>query len=82
MSFWDEEKINQNQQLVIEGKKAYKYADVFVCDSNGYYHTVFVKISNFYTILMSDLKTNPTPTILLRTLKMLKDIDFARFFRS
>ena len=77
MGFKEEENLHLVPQFSLNGKKCHKFADLFVYDNGLFYHIVFVKISNYFTLLLSDYKTNLTFELLSTSLEILKDVDFA-----
>lgn len=77
MDFKKEESLHLMPQFTLDGKKCHKFADLFIYNNGSFYHIVFVKIANYFTLLLSDYKTNLTYELLSTSLKMLKDTDFA-----
>ena len=60
----------------INGKRCIKYADIHIFEDSKCYDLVFVKIGNYFTILMDDIKSYPTVDLLKEALAHLKDTDF------
>ena len=76
MGFEEEESLHLMPQFSLNGKKYHKFADLFVYNNGSFYHIVFVKIANYFTLLLSDYKTRLTFELLLTSLKILKDVDY------
>lgn len=62
--------------FTINGKRCIKYADIHILEDSKCYDLVFVKVANYYTILMDDIKSYPTIDLLKEALAHLKDADF------
>lgn len=77
MGFKDEENLHTTPRFRLNEKNCYKFADLFVYNNESFYHIVFVKIANYFTLLLSDYKTNLTFELLSTALEMLKSVDFA-----
>jgi len=75
MNFLQEEHLYTTGALSINGKKGFKYADIILGYGENYYHAVFFKVQNFYTIMMDDYQTLPTTDIASKVLTILSDID-------
>jgi len=79
MNFIKEEHLFEGNGVYISnGKRYYKLADILIISDKKYYHIVFVKISNFYTLLMDDFKTYPTFDLLKEVLSKMLNIDFGK----
>lgn len=76
MGFRDYEGINSHHQFILNGKKGFKYADIIICNGEEYYHIIFVKIANEFTLLMDDYKTYPSFELVKTSLRLLKNIEF------
>lgn len=75
MDFIKEEHLYTTGGLSINGKKGFKYADIILGYGENYYHAVFFKLQNFFTIMMDDYQTFPTMEIASKVLTMLSDAD-------
>ena len=60
MDFVKKENLYTNGGLLINGKSGFKYADIIVGCEDEYYHAVFLKYQNYFTIMMDDYQTLPT----------------------
>lgn len=79
MNFIKEEHLFEGNGVCISnGKRYYKLADILIISDKKYYHIVFVKISNFYTLLIDDFKTYPTFDLLKEVLSKMLNIDFGK----
>ncbi len=76
MGFRDCEGINSNHQFILNGKKGFKHADIIICNGEEYYHIIFIKIANEFTLLMDDYKTYPSFELAKTSLRLLKNIEF------
>ena len=77
MEFVKKENLYTNGGLLINGKSGFKYADIIVGYDDEYYHAVFLKYQNYFTIMMNDYQTLPTTDIAIEVLTMLSDADMA-----
>lgn len=77
MEFVEKENLYTNGSLLINGKSGFKYADIIVGYDDEYYHAVFLKYQNYFTIMMNDYQTLPTTDIAIEVLTMLSDADMA-----
>ena len=75
MGFIEKEHLYKTGGLLINGKKGFKYADVIVGCGNDYYHAVFLKYQNFFTIMMDDYQTLPSLEIASKVLTLLSEAD-------
>lgn len=75
MGFIEKEHLYKTGGLLINGKKGFKYADVIVGCGNDYYHAVFLKCQNFFTIMMDDYQTLPSLEIASKVLTLLSEAD-------
>ncbi len=71
MEFVKKEHLYTNGNLLINGKKGFKYADIIIGCGDDYYHAVFLKSQNFFTIMMDDFQTFPTIEITSKVLALL-----------
>lgn len=76
MNFLQKEQLYTDGRVILNGKPCFKYADLIVCCNTDYYHAIFLKTGNFFTILMNDYKTLPTLEIATLVLKSLLDSEF------
>lgn len=60
MAFIKDEHLYTTGGLSINGKQGFKYADIILGYGENYYHAVFFKFQNFFTIMMDDYQTFPT----------------------
>lgn len=75
MSFIKNEHLYTFGGISVDGKKGFKYADIIIgCDGN-YQHAVFIKLQNFFTIMMDDYQTLPTIEIASKVLSVLCEAD-------
>lgn len=77
MDFVKKENLYTNGGVLINGKNSFKYADVIVGVGDEYYHAVFLKYQNYFTIMMDDYQTLPTTDIATEVLTMLSDADMS-----
>ena len=75
MAFIKDEHLYTTGGLSINGKQGFKYADIILGYGENYYHAVFFKFQNFFTIMMDDYQTFPTMEIASKVLTMLSEID-------
>ncbi len=75
MDFIEKEHLYKYDGLLINGKKGFKYADIIIGYGDEYYHAVFLKVQNFFTITMDDYKTMPTIEIARKVLTLLLKLD-------
>lgn len=75
MNFIKKENLYTTGGLLINGKKGVKYADIILGCGENYYHAVFFKLQNFFTIMMDDYQTLPTIEIASMVLTMLSEAD-------
>ncbi|OLR62315.1 hypothetical protein BHF69_06265 [Anaerostipes sp. 992a] len=75
MAFIKEEHLYTTGGLSINGKQGFKYADIILGYGENYYHAVFFKFQNFFTIMMDDYQTFPTMEIASKVLTMLSEAD-------
>lgn len=75
MNFIKKEHLYTTGELLINGKKGFKYADIIIGSGETYYHAVFFKFQNFFTIMMDDYQTMPTTEIASTVLTMLSNAD-------
>lgn len=75
MGFIEKEHLYKTGGLLINGKQGFKYADVIVGCGGDYYHAVFLKHQNFFTIMMDDYQTLPSLEIASKVLTMLSEAD-------
>lgn len=75
MDFIKKEHLNTNGGLLINCKNGFKYADIIIGYRKDYYHAVFLKLQNFFTILMDDYQTIPTIEIATKVLTLLLEVD-------
>ena len=77
MDFVKKENLYTNGGLLINGKSGFKYADIIVGCGDEYYHAVFLKYQNYFTIMMDDYQTLPTIDIASEVLTMLAEADMS-----
>lgn len=77
MDFVKKENLYTNGGLLINGKSGFKYADIIVGCGDEYYHAVFLKYQNYFTIMMDDYQTLPTVDIATEVLTMLSEADMS-----
>lgn len=77
MDFVKKENLYTNGGLLINGKSGFKYADIIVGCGDEYYHAVFLKYQNYFTIMMDDYQTLPTIDIATEVLTMLSEADMS-----
>ena len=77
MDFIKKENLYTNGGLLINGKSGFKYADIIVGCGDEYYHAVFLKYQNYFTIMMDDYQTLPTIDIATEVLSMLSEADMS-----
>lgn len=77
MSFIKKENLYTNGRLLINGKNGFKYADIIIGCHDNYYHAVFLKWQNFFTIMMDNYQTMPTIEIATTVLTLLLESDMA-----
>lgn len=77
MDFVKKENLYTNGGLLINGKSGFKYADIIVGCGDEYYHAVFLKYQNYFTIMMDDYRTLPTIDIATEVLTMLSEADMS-----
>ena len=77
MDFVKKENLYTPGGLLINGKSGFKYADIIVGSGDEYYHAVFLKYQNYFTIMMDDYQTLPTTDIAIEVLTMLSDADMS-----
>lgn len=77
MDFVKKENLYTNGGLLINGKSGFKYADIIVGSGDEYYHAVFLKYQNYFTIMMDDYQTLPTVDIATEVLTMLSEADMS-----
>lgn len=77
MDFINKEHLYTNGGLLINGKSGFKYADIIIGCHEEYYHAVFLKWKNFFTIMMDDYQTIPTIEIATKVLTLLLKADMA-----
>ena len=75
MDFIKKEGLYTNGEILVKGKKGFKYADIIVGCGDNYYHAVFLKWLNFFTIMMDDYETLPTTEIASKVLTILSEVD-------
>ncbi len=75
MGFVKKERLYTSGQMLINGKKVFKYADIIIGSGENYYHAVFLKFQNYFTIRMDDYQTFPTTEIARKVLSMLLETD-------
>ena len=75
MNFIDDECLYTTGVITIDGKNGFKYADIIIGRGDDYYHAIFYKLQNFYTIMMDDYQTLPTMEIATKVLEMLFEAD-------
>ena len=75
MDFIEKEHLFTAGELNINGNKGFKYADIILGYGENYYHAVFFKLQNFFTIMMDDYQTFPTMEIASKVLRILSDTD-------
>lgn len=61
--------------ISVNGKTGFKYADIIVGRGDEYYHAVFLKLQNFFTIMMDDYRTLPTIEMVTTVLSMLSEVE-------
>lgn len=71
MSFIKCENLFTTSVVSINGKKGIKYADFIFGEGKRYWHAVFLKLNNFYTIMMDDFQTYPNLEIASKVLNIL-----------
>ena len=77
MDFVKKENLYTNGGLLINDKSGFKYADIIVGRGDEYYHAVFLKYQNYFTIMMDDYQTLPTIDIASEVLTMLAEADMS-----
>lgn len=77
MDFVERENLYTNGGLLFDGKSGFKYADIIVGYRDEYYHAVFLKCQNYFTIMMDDYQTLPTIDIATEVLTMLSEADMS-----
>ena len=77
MDFVKKENLYTDGGLLINGKSGFKYADIIVGCGDEYYHAVFLKYQNYFTIMMDDYQTLPTIDIASEVLTMLAEADMS-----
>lgn len=77
MDFVKKENLYTSGGLLINGKSGFKYADIIVGCGDKYYHAVFLKYQNYFTIMMDDYQTLPTIDIATEVLTLLSEADMS-----
>lgn len=75
MDFIEKEHLYTPGIISVNGKRGFKYADIIIGCGDDYYHAIFFKVQNFFTIMMDDYQTLPTTEIAAKVLTMLSDVD-------
>lgn len=75
MDFIEKEYLYTNGAIQVNGKKGFKYADIIIGCGEDYYHAVFFKLQNYFTIMMDDYSTVPTMEIASKVLTILCEAD-------
>lgn len=74
--FFQDEQLYTDKRIIRKGKTIFKYADLILSSDTKYYHAVFVKEKNYFTILMDDYETLPTLDIARLMLHSLINTDW------
>lgn len=77
MGFIEKEKLYKVGEVIVNGTKVFKYADIILGCENTYHHLVFIKRKNFFMILMNDYNTFPTFEMVSESLKLLCETELS-----